>query len=209
MDTVSIRPATSQDVDRMAEILNEAPDDEPVALMGNVELARRYGVALFKLNPIPSDIRISMVAHENDAVVGVLQYQFGESGNPHSRLAVVRMLISLVGPIGFLRRFRALRSRTRVDIPVPAKSLQIKNLHVATDHHGRGIGGQLLARAEQEGRRLGAERITVISTTNYPSLAWYERSGFKITRTVTDPTYERYTGIAGRLLLEKELNPAP
>jgi ribosomal protein S18 acetylase RimI-like enzyme len=178
-------------------------------LMGSVELARRYGIALFKLNPIPNDIRISMVAQEDDTVVGVLQYQFGESGSPHSRVDVIRMLISIVGPIGFLRRFRALRSRTRVDIPVPPNSFQIKNLHVAGDRHGRGIGGQLLTRAEEEARRVGADCITVISTTNYPSLSWYERSGFKVTRTVTDPVYERYTGVAGRLLLEKVLNPAP
>ena len=84
--TITIRPATAIDVDRMAEIVNAEPGDEPIALMGDVELARRYGIGLFKLDPIPNDQRVTVVAQEGDTIVGVLQYEFGDLGKPHSHV---------------------------------------------------------------------------------------------------------------------------
>lgn len=44
--------------------------------------------------------------------------------------------------------------------------------------------------------------------TNVGGLRLYERFGFKTTKTVTSPSYEKHTGIAGRVFLEKELDPA-
>jgi len=207
-DAVLIRPATAQDVDRMAEIVNAEPGDEPIALMGDVELARKYGIGLFKLDPIPNDIRVTVVAQDADAIAGVLQYQFDDLGRPHSRLDVLRLVVGLLGPIGFLRRFRAVQSRARVDIPIPPGSFHLANLHVAPGFQERGIGRQMLEWAENEAVRLGAPRMTLITTTAHPRISWYERSGFKITRTATDPTYERYTQIAGRVLMEKDLRGA-
>ncbi len=208
MDPVLIRPADSSDVDRMAEIVNAEPGDEPIALMGDVELARQYGIGLFKLDPIPNDLRVSVVAQDGDAVIGVLQYEFGDKGKPHSRADVLKMLVKLLGPFGLVRRLKAVQSRAKVDIPVPPGSFHLANLHVAPGYQDRGIGGQLLAWAEQEAVELGAPRITLITTTDHPRIPWYERSGFKITRTATDPTYERYTEIKGRVLMEKELPAA-
>ncbi len=205
MDAIVIRPATSNDVDRMAEIVNAEPGDEPIALMGDIELARKYGIGLFKLDPIPNDARVTVVAQEADAIAGVLQYQFGDLGRPHSRLEVLRMLVGLLGPIGLLRRFRAVQSRARVDIPIPPGSFNLANLHVAPEFQERGIGRQLLEWAENEAVTLGAPRMTLITTTRHPRISWYERSGFKITQTATDPTYERYTQIEGRVLMQKDL----
>ena len=189
----------------MAEIVNAEPGKEPIALMGDVELARRYGIGLFKLDPIPNDLRVSVVAQEGDTVIGVLQYEFGDKGKPHSRADVLRMLVKLLGPFGLLRRIKAVQSRAKVDIPAPPGSFRIANLHAAPGYQNRGIGGQLLAWAEHEAIELGAPLMALITTTDNPNIPWYERSGFKITRTATDPTYERYTHIEGRVLLEKDL----
>jgi len=205
MDTLVIRPATAEDVDRMAEIVNAEPGDEPIALMGDVELARQYGIGLFKLDPIPNDRRVSVVAEEGDTTVGVMQYEFGDLGRPHSRTDVLRMLVKLLGPFGVARRFRAIQSRARVDLTVPPGSFHLANLHVAPGHQDHGVGGKLLAWAESKAMELDAPRMTLITTTDHPRIPWYERSGFRITRTATDPTYERYTQIAGRVLMEKEL----
>jgi ribosomal protein S18 acetylase RimI-like enzyme len=205
MDDAMIRPAERADVDRMAEIVNAEPGDEPIALMGDVELARQYGIGLFKLDPIPNDLRVSVVAEEGDVVIGVLQYEFGDQGKPHSRADVLRMLLKLLGPFGLLRRIRAIQSRAKVDIAVPPGSFHICNLHIAPGYQDRGIGGRLLAWAESEAVELGAPRMTLITTTDHPRIAWYERSGYKIIQTATDATYERYTEIAGRVLMEKPL----
>ena len=193
----------------MAEIVNAEPGGEPIALMGDVELARRYGIGLFKLDPIPNEQRVSIVAQEGDAIVGVLQYEFGDLGKPHSRVDVLIMLLKLLGPIGLLRRIRAVQSRAKVDIPVPPGSFHLANLHVAPGYQDRGIGGKLLEWGENKAIELGAPRMTLITTTDTGRIAWYERSGFKITKTATDPTYERYTKIAGRVLMEKDLSGSP
>ncbi len=208
MGEVTFRPATAQDKDRMAEIVNAEPGGEPIALMGDVELARKYGVGLFKLDPIPNDQRISVVAQADDEIVGVLQYEFGDLGKPHSRLDVLWMLTKLLGPVGLLRRIRAVQSRAKVDIPVPPGSFQIANLHVAPGFQDRGIGGRMLGWAEDKAIELGAPRMTLITTTDTARISWYERFGFKITRTATDPSYKRYTHIDGRVLMEKELRSA-
>ena len=192
----------------MAEIVNAEPGDEPIALMGDVELARQYGIGLFKLDPIPNDIRVSVVAQESDAIVGVLQYQFGDLGRPHSRLEVVRMLVKLLGPVGFVRRIQAVQSRGKVDIPIPPGSFHLANLHVAPGYQDRGIGGQLLQWAQREAESCEAARMTLITTTDHPRIPWYERFGFRITQTATDPTYERYTQIRGRVSMEKDLPAA-
>ena len=49
MSEVTFRPATAQDKDRMAEIVNAEPGQEPIALMGDVDLARASRWSLRKV----------------------------------------------------------------------------------------------------------------------------------------------------------------
>jgi hypothetical protein len=47
--------------------------------------------------------------------------------------------------------------------------------------------------------------MTLTTHTANPARRLYERKGFTVTRTATDPRYERYTGIQGRVLMEKAI----
>jgi GNAT superfamily N-acetyltransferase len=196
--------ATTADIDRVAQILHAEPGAEAIAFMGNVELARRYGEALVRRDGIPNPARSTVVAQRAGEVVGVLQYALG-SGRAHGRLEHMRVLASVVGPFGVVRRLPAIRARARVEIAVPPASFHIANLHVDAAHHSEGIGNELLEWAEWEAIRVGARRMVLITTTTNPARPWYERHGFVPTVTATDGRYERYAGVPGRVLLEKSI----
>ena len=207
MSDVTFRLATSADIDRILEIVNAVPGEEAVKLMGSEKLALQYDEGLVRLDPIPNKSRITVLAQNGDHVVGVLQYQFGDAPH-HSRVDVVKLLIKVLGPIGFIRRLPAIYSRTTVDIETPTDSLHITNLHVEEAARGQDVGSQLLRWAEEEAHRLGATNMTLTTIpTNVGGLRLYERFGFKTTKTVNSPSYEKHTGIPGRVFLEKELDP--
>ena len=72
---------------------------------------------------------------------------------------------------------------------------------------GQNVGTQLLAWAEEEARRLGAKSMTLTTIpTNIGGIRLYERFGFKTTKTVTSPSYEKHTRIPGRVFMEKEID---
>jgi len=209
MPDVTFRRATSADIDRILEIVNAVPGDEALKLMGSAKRALQYDEGLVRLDPIPNKSRITVLAQNGDHVVGVLQYQFGDAPN-HSRVDVVKLLIKVLGPVGFIRRFPAIYSRTTVDIETPTDSLHLTNLHVEAAARGQDVGTKLLQWAEDEARRIGATRMTITTIpTNVGGVRLYERFGFKITKTVTSPSYEKHTGIPGRIFMEKDLSAAP
>lgn len=51
--------------------------------------------------------------------------------------------------------------------------------------------------------------IVLTTTTGNPARRLYERKGYTVTATRTDPAYERYTGAAGRVFMEKPLGHRP
>jgi GNAT superfamily N-acetyltransferase len=206
---LSLRLATADDAAFVAEILYADPGTESVALLGSAELAREYGKRLVELEEIPSPTRITVVAETPDrAIVGVLQYTRGAGGG-HGRLAHLRILLQLIGPIGVLRRLPHMRGRTRVEIPVPPEAMRIATLYVDPNHQSGGVGRALLDWAEEEARRIGADRLVVVTLVTSAAIPWYERRGFVCTRTATDPSYERYLGAPGRVLLEKPVPRDP
>jgi ribosomal protein S18 acetylase RimI-like enzyme len=58
---------------------------------------------------------------------------------------------------------------------------------------------------DREAARLGATNMSLTTTTANPAQRLYKRAGFTITRTATDPSYKKYTGIDGRGLMEKPI----
>jgi GNAT superfamily N-acetyltransferase len=207
MSDVTFRSATSADIDRILEIVNAVPGEEAVKLMGSDKLALEYDEGLVRLDPIPNKSRITVLAQDDDHVVGVLQYQFGHAPH-HSRLDVVKLLIKVLGPIGFIRRFPAIYSRTTVDVEVPTDSLFITNFHVEAAARGQDVGMQMLIWAEAEARRIGARNMSLTTIPTYVAgIRLYEKFGFKTTKSVTSATYKKHTGIPGRVFLERELDP--
>ena len=206
MHDVTFRKATSADIDRILEIVNAVPGEEAVALMGTEQLALQYDEGLVRLDPIPCESRITVLAEDGEQVVGVLQYQFGDV--PHySRVEVLKLLLKVLGPIGFLRRFPAIWSRTTVDLDIPSDALHLTNLHVDAAVQGQHVGTQLLTWAEDEACRIGAKSMTLTTIpTNTGGIRLYERFGFKTTKTVNSPSYEKHTNIPGRVFMEKEID---
>jgi len=47
--------------------------------------------------------------------------------------------------------------------------------------------------------------MSLTTHTSNPARRLYERHGYRVVETRTDPAYERYTGIEGRVLMVKEL----
>jgi ribosomal protein S18 acetylase RimI-like enzyme len=206
MHDVTFRFATSSDIDRILEIVNAVPGEEAVALMGSEERALQYDEGLVRLDPIPNKSRITVIAQNDERAIGVLQYQFGDAPH-HSRVDVLKLLLKVLGPIGFVRRFPAIWSRTTVDIETPTDSLHVTNLHVEAAVRGQDVGTRLLAWAEAEARRVGAKNMTLTTIpTNVGGIRLYERFGFKTTKIVTSPSYEKYTRIPGRVFMEKEID---
>src|SRR3954465_8359574 len=104
MPDVTFRLATSADIDRVLEIVNAIPGEEAVKLMGSEKLALQYDERLVRLDPIPNKSRIAVLAQSGDHAVGVLQYQFGDAPHP-SGVDVLKLLLKVLGPVGFVRRF--------------------------------------------------------------------------------------------------------
>ncbi|WP_258054920.1 GNAT family N-acetyltransferase [Streptomyces sp. Ru71] len=61
------------------------------------------------------------------------------------------------------------------------RRLVVADLEVAPAHRGRGIGAALLARAVEEGRRLGAGHVWLeVTHLNAPAVRLYRRAGFEL-----------------------------
>jgi ribosomal protein S18 acetylase RimI-like enzyme len=118
--------------------------------------------------------------------------------------ALVLLAIRTAG-LGVFAALPRLMARRRVDISPPEGAYHIAELHTHPALRNRGIGGALLDYAEREARWAEQRLMSLNTTTINPARRLYERHGFRVTETRTDPIYERITGIAGRHLMVKEL----
>ncbi len=136
--------------------------------------------------------------------VGVLQAGVNPVGVKITpRLAL--MALRILGPVGVFKLLPRLRARGRLDIEAPDGSYHVAEVHVDARLRGRGIGGAMLEYAEEEARKRGCRRMSLTTNTTNPARRLYERHGYRIQQTHTDPDYEHYTGIEGRVLMVKEL----
>lgn len=120
-------------------------------------------------------------------------------------LRALPAVLRIAGPLRVARMIPNLRARARITPPGVPGSYYIAELDVAPDRRNRGIGGALLDHAGREARRLGVHQLSLHTTTTNPARRLYERHGFRVARTATDPAYERITGIPGRVLMAKDL----
>lgn len=202
--TVTIRPATAADVDRIAQLIHNVPTAETAALVGDLGRARAFGIGLVELDRIPNPDKPTVVAERDGAIVGVVQYTVDRPGSPIT-LEHVRLVFRIAGPWRFVRGIRRAMARVRVDLPVPPGTFYIAEIHVDPEQRGQGIGGQLLDWVDQEAARLGREHLSLVTYAGNPARRLYERHGYVVTAEKNHPSYERYTGNPGRILMEKRL----
>jgi len=204
MDGLTIRSATPADTERIAEIMGGEPGREAEAIAGSENRARRIWMEMVRMPGSSMGWQVTTVAEADGAVLGVLQ-----AGDHESSMKITPGLVLLslrvVGPLGIPGLVRRLRAQARVKPPPVAGAYKVQELHVHPGCRNRGIGGALLDYAEAEARAGGYSLMTLTTTTANPARHLYERHGFRVVDTRTDADYERYTGIAGRHRMVKEL----
>lgn len=205
MDGLSIRRATAADTERIAEIMAGEPGPEATAIVGNVAGARRLWMEMVRVPGSPMGWEVTTVAEADGMVLGVLQAGDQES-SVKITLGLALLAMRAAGPLGIVGLVRRLRAQDRVKpAPIPG-AYRVRELHVDVRYRSRGIGGVLLDYAEAEARAGGYTQVALTTTTVNPARHLYERHGFRVVETRTDPIYERYTGIEGRHRMVKQLD---
>ena len=204
MDGLTIRRATAADTERIAEIMAGEPGLEATAIVGTAKGARRLWMEMVRTPGSPMGWQVTTVAEAEGEVLGVLQ-----AGDQESSLkitpALALLALRIAGPVGIVGLVRRLKAQDRVKPPPIHGAYRVRELHVDPRRRGRGIGGALLDFAEAEARADGYPQMTLTTTTVNPARHLYERHGFRVVETRTDPLYERYTGIEGRHRMVKDL----
>jgi len=203
---VTIRPARRSDLDRLVAVLYDDPPRDFLAVVPDPARARTIG-AITMRHGFELDLRQTSVAEHDGLVVGLIALH-----RPGARLGpgavdILRALVRalpMMGSSGMLRLVRFRRARSRVYISPPSDALYVGELDVHPDVRGRGVGGALLDHAEDIARREGFRRMSLGTSTINPAQHLYARHGFRVVETRLDATYERLTGIPGRVLMVKD-----
>ena len=207
MEGMTFRRATPADSERVAEIVAGDPGQEAIGIAGDADRARAMGIVIAKMAGMPAGrggLEHTTLAELHGETVGIVHASSGP-GRFKITPAVALAAIRIFGPLGAVRLLPRIRARARVDIPSPAGALHIGELDVDPRYRSRGVGGALLDHVEAQAREGGYRQMTLETTTTNPARRLYERHGFRVVVTRTDPDYERYTGIEGRVLMVKEL----
>lgn len=205
---INFRPATLADAPTVRRAFGDEPSEEQLAMADGVEhRARRFRRLMGGTIAGPAGIRRTTVAVVDGQVVGLLQAgaEAGDSISPR----LVWGLLRTFGFPGIIRFLRRERLRGRVHIPPPAGAYHIAEVHVLDSHRNQGIGAALMAEAERQARASGAAVMSLTTTTSNPARHLYERSGFRVVETREDADFLALTGVAGRILMVKDLAPPP
>ncbi|MBE0611493.1 MAG: GNAT family N-acetyltransferase [Dehalococcoidia bacterium] len=201
---ISFRRATPADAPAIRLVFGEEPSDEQLAMAGgDVARARRFRRLMGATIAGPAGLRRTTVAVAHGEVVGL--FQAGAEAGDKITPALVWGLLRTFGFPGIVRFLRRDRLRGRVHISPPAGAHHIAEVHVLGSQRNRGIGAALMAEAERQARVAGARVLSLTTTTSNPARHLYERSGFRVTETREDPAFHDLTGVAGHILMVKDL----
>jgi ribosomal protein S18 acetylase RimI-like enzyme len=110
-----------------------------------------------------------------------------------------------LGAPAVVRYLRFRRLQEAVDIDRAPDSHYVVHLNVHPKCRSRGIGALLLAEAERQARKAGLKRLSLTMYISNPAQHLYERTGYRVVETRTDPAFERMVGVPGYALMVKEL----
>ncbi len=205
MGELTLRAATAPDTERIAELISGEPGQEAIALACCEEAARKFGMGLIRIPNGPLGRQQSVVAEMDGRVVGVIQAH-PAGVNPFAATPRLALLALRTFGAGIVSVYGRNQARQRVEPKIPEGAYHISEIDVDPVHRNQGIGGKLLDYAETDARERSFRQMSLHTTTINPARRLYERHGFRVVETRTDSSYERYTGIAGRHLMVKELS---
>lgn len=88
------------------------------------------------------------------------------------------------------------------------KTIRVFSIVVDPDYQGDGVGGKLLAYAQEIALIKGAERISLeVSVDNRKLVAWYKKAGFESTELLKDYYEEEQDGLRMVKYLPKKEKP--
>ncbi len=198
-----VRPATAADRPALVAIMGDDPGDEQIGICGS---RRRAVLVRRKLNDIlfaPESLARTAVLVDGGDTVGLIQLGHEAGGSISFELAW--MALRIFGPIGIFGLLRRQGSRNRVDFESPPDALHIAEVHVRQDVRGKGYGERLMRYAEEQAAAQQRPRLSLTTTTANPARHLYERLGYTVAQRKTDPDYQRFTGIEGRILMIKDI----
>ncbi len=206
MKGLNFRKATPADTDRIAEIMFGDPRPEAIRAigLGDIERVRAIGRAYVRMPGSPKGWQRSIVTELDGRVVGVLQ-----TYSPVSLMIAARMLLVVVhvhGPWNALKLARLASASRRAQAGRRLGGYHVSELHVDSRYRNLGIGAALLGYAEDEARKGGHRLMSLEVLTTNPARRLYERAGFRVVGTRSDPAFERSTGAAGNHEMVKDLD---
>ncbi len=120
-------------------------------------------------------------------------------------LPMAGQLIGAIGLRGFARFTRRVLPLVRVR-EAEGDEYFISNVAVLPEHQGKGLGGMLLASAEQAAREAGYHKLSLtVDVENERARALYLRTGFELISTVEIPALRRRFGYRGFHRMLKKL----
>lgn len=94
----------------------------------------------------------------------------------------------------------------KMTLDVPKNMYYIAHFAILPEHHRKGLGSQMMTMLEEKLRERGFEYVCLdVATSNKPAIGLYEKFGFSITATLTNPDIEKKTGLLSRYRMEKKL----
>ena len=175
-----IRAARPVDLPGVARVLQDAFQDKLRLVLGRNHAHAQSLLEAIYAGPVARGYDGLLVAEEDGRVVGVLVIEPIYYTEEEHRALERQMLQEM----GVPRLLWAAFWFWLVGHTPAADEAYIGGLGVATDWRGLGIGGQLLAAAEDWARAHGRARLTLwVAGNNAPALHLYEKMGFSTTRT--------------------------
>lgn len=203
---LQIRPARLADLPAMAAVLQDAFSGKMRAIFGS---NRQKVVALLEAiysGPVRRGYDGVLVADRGGRIVGTLIIEpllhTADENRVFESLAVREL--------GLPRMLRAAFMLWLLSHKPEPDEAYISDVGVATDCQGEGIGGQLMAYAEQWARARGRTRLTLwVAADNARAIHVYEKAGLAITRTRASWLARLTYGIRRWHFMEKSLTAHP
>jgi len=205
MPDVTFRQARRSDLNRIVELMIGDPK----------QVTTQVGIKVFELkhhNQMLKLVRVisrgtrrwkySTLAEKDGVVVGFVQ-----TGSASMKMTPGMFWVALrfYGP-SFMRVLAPrIKLQNRVQTSPHPEAFSISEIHVDPAYRGRGIGKALLEYAENNAREAGHKQISLQTWTGNPARRLYERCGYRVVKTRTDPEFEALTGTAGNHRMVKDL----